>query len=241
MSAANTKAGDETVAVVDFETTGMSPGMGSRATEIAAVLVCGGQIVGRFQSLMNSGAWVPPFIEQFTGISNAMLARAPPSRAVMREVLQFTRGCPLVAHNAAFDRNFWRSESAHAEADADPAHDFACTLLLARRLYPQAPNHRLGTLADLHHLPRSGRAHRALADAEVTAHLLLQMQHDVQTRYATALGPVALTHRHLCELQRTPKAQLDRCFLSPGPRRKAHQSALQLLGQPLSQPVEQAA
>ena len=211
--------GDETVAVVDFETTGMSPGMGSRATEIAAVLVCGGQIVGRFQSLMNSGAWVPPFIEQFTGISNAMLARAPPARAVMREVLQFTRGCPLVAHNAAFDRSFWLSEIAHADADADPAHDFACTLLLSRRLYPQAPNHKLGTLADFHHLPRSGRAHRALADAEVTAHLLLQMQQDVHKRYAAALGDTALAHRHLCELQRTPKAQLARWFQGPLPKK----------------------
>ena len=214
-------ASDETIAVIDFETTGMAPGMGSRATEIAAVLVCGGQIVGRFQSLMNSGAWVPPFIEQFTGISNAMLAKAPPARAVMREVLQFTRGCPLVAHNAAFDRSFWQSETLHAEADSDPAHDFACTLLLSRRLYPQAPNHRLGTLADLHHLPRNGRAHRALADAEVTAHLLLQMQRDTQARYAAALGGATPRHRQLCELQRTPKAQLDRCFLSPAPRQKA--------------------
>ena len=211
--------GDETVAVVDFETTGMSPAMGSRATEIAAVLVCGGQIVGRFQSLMNSGAWVPPFIEQFTGISNAMLARAPPARAVMREVLQFTRGCPLVAHNAAFDRGFWQAETAHAEADTDPAHTFACTLLLSRRLYPLAANYKLGTLADFHQLPRSGRAHRALADAEVTAHLFLQLQQDVQTRYGAALGPVVLAHRHLCELQRTPKAQLDRCFVSPVLRR----------------------
>ncbi len=214
------QSGDETIAVIDFETTGMSPAMGSRATEIAAVLVRSGQIVGRFQSLMNSGAWVPPFIEAFTGISNSMLAKAPPSRAVMRELLQFTRGCPLVAHNAAFDRGFWQAETAQAGADADPAHDFACTLLLARRLYPQAPNHQLGTLADFHHLPRSGRAHRALADAEVTAQLLLQMQHDLRARYAVALDGAALTHRHLCELQRTPKAQLDRCFLSPDRRQK---------------------
>jgi len=218
---------DETIAVIDFETTGMSPGMGSRATEIAAVLVRGGQIVGRFQSLMNSGTWVPPFIEAYTGISNAMLAQAPPSRAVMREVLQFTRGCPLVAHNAAFDRSFWQSETTHADADADPAHDFACTLLLSRRLYPQAPNHKLGTLADFHHLPRSGRAHRALADAEVTAHLLLQMQQDVQARWGAALGHTAPRHRHLCELQRAPKAQLERCFLSPDPRRTVRQTARQ--------------
>ena len=74
----------ETIAVIDFETTGISPGQGARATEIAAVLVQGGQIVARFQCLMNSGAWVPPFIEQLTGISNAMLRSAPPAREVMR-------------------------------------------------------------------------------------------------------------------------------------------------------------
>ena len=73
----------QTLAVIDFETTGMSPAQGARATEIAVVLVEDGQIVGRFQSLMNSGAWVPPFIEQLTGISNAMLTAAPPARAVI--------------------------------------------------------------------------------------------------------------------------------------------------------------
>ena len=202
----------ETLAVIDFETTGMSPAQGARATEIAAVLVQDGQIVGRFQSLMNSGAWVPPFIEQLTGISNQMLAAAPSARAVMREVLQFTRGCPLVAHNAAFDRSFWRAEAQAADCEADPAHDFACTLLLSRRLYPRANNHRLGTLAALHQLPDSGRAHRALADAQTTAHLLLRLQHDVGQRFALQLGGAPVTHALLGQLQRTPRHQLERCW-----------------------------
>jgi DNA polymerase III subunit epsilon len=205
----------ETLAVIDFETTGMSPAQGARATEIAAVLVQDGQIVGRFQSLMNTGAWVPPFIEHLTGISNAMLASAPPARAVMREVLQFTRGCPLVAHNAAFDRGFWRAEAQAAGCEEDPAHDFACTLLLSRRLYPQASNHRLGTLAQLHQLPDSGRAHRALADAQTTAHLLLRLQHDVAQRYARQLAGAPVTHALLGRLQRTPRQQLDRCLSHP--------------------------
>jgi hypothetical protein len=64
------------IAVIDFETTGSSPGQGARATEIAAVLVEGGRIVGHCQSPMYSGAWVPPFIEQLTGLSDAMLADA---------------------------------------------------------------------------------------------------------------------------------------------------------------------
>ena len=201
----------ETVAVIDFETTGISPAQGARATEIAVVLVQGGQIVGRFQSLMHSGAWVPPFIEQLTGISNAMLENAPPARAVMHEVMRFTRGLPLVAHNAAFDRGFWAAEAQRAGCDSDPAHEFACTLLLARRLYPQAANHRLGTLAALHRLPDAGRAHRALADAQTTAHLLLRMQRDACERFADALAGAAITHGLLRALQRAPRTQLERC------------------------------
>jgi DNA polymerase-3 subunit epsilon len=202
----------ETVAVIDFETTGMSPAQGARATEIAAVLVEDGQIVGRFQSLMNAGAWVPPFIEQLTGISNAMVQAAPPARAVMREVLHFTRGVPLVAHNAAFDRGFWAAESALAGCEDDPAHRFACTLLLARRLYPQADNHRLGTLASLHGIAPQGRAHRALADALTTAALLQRMEQDIVQRYGHLLAGRRVCHGLLAGLQRAPRAKLERCL-----------------------------
>lgn len=199
------------IAVIDFETTGISPGQGARATEIAAVLVRGGRIVDRFASLMHSGAWISPFIEQLTGISNAMLADAPPSRAVMHEVMRFTRGCPLVAHNAAFDRGFWRAEALRAGLVEDPAHEFACTVLLSRRLYPQAANHRLGTLAALHRLPSAGRAHRALADAEVTAHLLLQIQRDVSNRFSEELRQREVDHGLLRTLQRSEARALQRC------------------------------
>ena len=212
----------ETIAVIDFETTGLSPAQGARATEIAAVLVQGGRIVDRFQSLMNSGAWVPPFIEQLTGISNRMLATAPPAHAVMREVARFTRGCPLVAHNAAFDRGFWQAEQVLADCEPDDAHAFACTLLLSRRLYPLAENHRLGTLAKLHALPSAGRAHRALADAEVTAHLLLRVQRDVEQRFAGQLGGARASHRLLAALQRAQRTQLERCVAAVGSEVKRH-------------------
>lgn len=201
----------ETIAVIDFETTGISPGQGARATEIAAVLVQDGQIVGRFQSLMNSGAWVPPFIEQLTGITNRMLQGAPPARAVMHEVARFTKGCPLVAHNAAFDRLFWQAELARAECEPDAAHAFACTVLLSRRLYPHAENHRLGTLAKLHALPSAGRAHRALADAEVTAHLLMRMQQDVRERFVNVLAERAVSHALLAAMQRAARGTLAKC------------------------------
>jgi DNA polymerase-3 subunit epsilon len=209
----------DTVAVLDFETTGMSPAMGARATEIAVVLVRGGRIVDRSASLMNSGAWVPPFIEQLTGISNRMLASAPPAAQVMREVAAFTRGCALVAHNASFDRSFWLHERALADAaeggvdvavgsigdGSAPGPVFGCTLLLSRRLYPEAPNHQLGTLARWHGITPTGRAHRALADAEMAGGLWLRIVHDVQDRYAATV-PFGL----LCALQRTPRQQLTR-------------------------------
>jgi DNA polymerase-3 subunit epsilon len=202
----------ETIAVIDFETTGMGPHLGARATEVAAVLVRGGRIVDRYQSLMHSGTWVPPFIEALTGISNAMLRKAPPAAQVMREVMAFTRGCPLVAHNASFDRSFWQAEAALAGAEPDPAHAFACTVLLSRRIYPDAPSHKLGALADWHHLPRSGRAHRALSDAEVTAELWLRLQTDVAERFAAELGQQPVRHALLCEVQKVPRQKLAKAM-----------------------------
>lgn len=200
------------IAVIDFETTGSSPGQGARATEIAAVLVEGGRIVGHYQSLMRSGAWVPPFIEQLTGISNAMLAAAPPAAQVMREVLDFTAGCPLVAHNAAFDRAFWRAEAQRADlCDGSGDAPFACTVRLSRRLFPQVPNHRLGTLASWHGLPDAGRAHRALADATVTAHLLLRLQDELAARLGRDAG-AEIDHALLCSVQTWPVAGVTKAL-----------------------------
>ena len=191
------------LAVIDFETTGATPAQGARATEVAICLLENGRIVDRFASLMNAGVPIPPFITQLTGISNAMLAEAPPSAQVMREAARFVGERTLVAHNAAFDRQFWRAELAHCGLPADQA--FACTVLLSRRLYPEAPNHKLGTLAQWFDLPTSGRAHRALADAEVTAHLLARMLRDLDRRYGCSADPDLLV-----QLQRTAPQQVQR-------------------------------
>jgi DNA polymerase III subunit epsilon len=188
------------IAVIDFETTGISPGMGDRATEVAIVLTERGRVVDRFQSLMNAGVRIPSFITQLTGITNAMVASAPPAETVMRDAARFVGSAPLVAHNAAFDRKFWQAELARADLQAP--HAFACTVLLSRRLYPHAPNHKLGTLVDFHHLPRTGQAHRALADAEMAAALLGQIQHDLRTRH----GMAEPDHARLVALQACPKA-----------------------------------
>ena len=181
------------IAVIDFETTGMAPAQGARATEVAIVLLEGSQVVDRFASLMQTGAWIPPFIEELTGISNAMVAAAPPAEAVMREAARFVGNAPMVAHNAAFDSKFWQSELQHAGLQA--TQPFACTVLLSRRVYPDAPSHKLGNLIDHLGLPRTGRAHRALADAEMAAALLARMQHDLGQRYGVPWPDHALLMR----------------------------------------------
>ncbi len=103
-----------TIAVIDFEMTGMSPGQGARATEIAVVLLRDGRIVDRYSSPMRTGARVPPFITQLTGITDRMLASAPPAEQVMREVTDLTHSCALVVHKPGFDRAFWQQERALA-------------------------------------------------------------------------------------------------------------------------------
>jgi DNA polymerase III subunit epsilon len=120
----------------------------------------------------------------------------------MVDASRFVGNAPLVAHNAAFDRKFWQAELAMAGETA--AHAFACTLLVSRRLYPHAPSHKLGVLVDYHDLPRAGRAHRALADAEMASSLLGQIQHDLRTRH----GVTRPDHSMLMTLQRCAKPAL---------------------------------
>lgn len=187
------------IAVIDFETTGLSPAMGDRATEVAIVMMEGDQVVDRFQSLMNAGRYISSFIEALTGITNAMLAAAPPAERVMADASRFVGSVPMVAHNASFDRRFWQAELTRANLQA--SQPFACTMLVARRLYPQAPSHKLGVLVDYHRLPKAGRAHRAMADAEMAASLLSQIQHDLRVRHRVGKPDHAL----LMNLQRCAK------------------------------------
>ena len=96
-----------------------------------------GRIVERYQSLMNAGVRVPAFIEQLTGISNAMLRTAPSAEQVMNEVNEFVGITPLLAHNAAFDQKFWDFELGRIKRTR--LQNFACSLLLARRLLAVLP------------------------------------------------------------------------------------------------------
>ena len=196
----------ETVAVIDFETTGISPEQGARATEIAAILVSNGTIIDRYQSLMNTGVRIPQFIQELTGITNQMVRAAPPVAKVMGEVAQFVGTYPLIAHNASFDRKFWDAELAQARLTR--RQEFACSMLVARRVFPNAPNHKLGTLIEFANLPVAGQYHRALADAEMTASLILHMEEILISRYRLA----EVTHDMLRAIQRVSRYKLDTCI-----------------------------
>jgi DNA polymerase III subunit epsilon len=196
----------EAVAVIDFETTGLSPDHGDRATEIAAVLVRDGKIVDRYQSLMNAGVRIPAFITELTGITDAMIRKAPPAEEVMREVADFVGDTPLVAHNASFDRKFWDAELKRIRRSR--RQEFACSMLVARRVFPHAPSHKLGVLVEFAKLPVTGRYHRALADAEMAASLLAHMEEELRRRYEIC----DVSHELLREIQSVQKHQLDHCM-----------------------------
>ena len=193
-------------AVIDFETTGLSPALGARPTEVAIVLIAEGKIVDRFQSLMNPGVSIPNDIQVLTGITNEMVRKAPKVEAVMRDAVQFVDTHPIVAHNAAFDSKFWDVEL--RRINGRRKQEFACSMLLARRIFPEAPNHKLGTLVRTLGLPATGRYHRALADAEATAYLLLHIQQELQRRFQLS----AVSHELLVAIQTASRSQLDACI-----------------------------
>lgn len=196
----------QTVAVIDFETTGTSPAHGDRATEIGAVILENGKIVDRYQSLMNAGVPIPPFIQELTGITDAMIRTAPPPEKVMQEVADFVGTLPLVAHNAAFDCKFWDAELARIERRRQ--QDFLCSLLLSRRLLPLAPSHKLGMLVAHMKLPVAGRFHRALADAEMAASLFARLMEELRDCHKVSEVSLALLQR----IQSSPKGQLEKCL-----------------------------
>jgi len=192
------------VIVLDFETTGLSPDGGDRAIEIGAVRIEQGRVTDRFQSLMNPGRRVAAFIEDYTGITNKMLKAAPPCKAVMAEFSDFIEDFDMVAHNASFDSRFLISELQRIKRTY--SGKFACSMLVARRLYQDAPNHKLGTLVAFHQLPNDGTFHRALADAEMTAQLWLKMLIDLEDSYQLQAIPFSLMQ----EIMKTPKTNINK-------------------------------
>jgi DNA polymerase-3 subunit epsilon len=160
------------IVMLDFETTGLSPEMGDRITEVAALRIVGGEIRERYVSLVNCGVRIPSFITGLTGITQEMVDTAPPSQKVVAELLDFIGDDVLSAHNASFDEKFLKAEGWRIGRPTGHC-GLVCSLKLSRRLFPGLPSYKLGNLSSRLGIAFRGSAHRAEADAEVAAHVLL--------------------------------------------------------------------
>lgn len=189
--------------ILDFETTGLQPERGDRITEVGLVRIEGGRVVDRFESLVNCEARVPPHITAFTGITQRMVDEAPPVSDVMRVVADFIGEASVVAHNATFDQRFFIRECRLARIGM-LVQPFICTLRLARRVYPELRSHSLGELVRVLGLTWQGAAHRAAADADVTAALMLRLSQDLEPLYADELVSDQLLRR----VMRTPVGKM---------------------------------
>jgi len=192
------------VIVLDFETTGHSPSLGDRPIEVGAVRIEDDMIVDRFQALMNPGFTISWFIESLTGISNELVAAAPDCEEVMARFADWIGDTPLVAHNVGFDRKFLDAEL--ARIGRERSNPMACTVLASRRLFPEAPNHKLATLVNHLGIFTDGTFHRALADAEMTGHLWIALTDLLRSRYRLDAVPFTLMQ----EVTQIGRTKVDR-------------------------------
>lgn len=206
---------DVTFVVVDLETTGGDPAA-AHITEIGAVKVRGGEVLGEFQTLVCPGVPIPEFIRVLTGITDAMVAQAPRIGQVLPQFLEFARGAVLVAHNAPFDIGFLRAASRELGL-AWSHHAVIDTVTLARRLVPrdETPNHKLGTLAALFGAGTSPD-HRALHDARATVDVLHALLGRAGGTGATTLEELAVLTSRITPTQRRKRHLGDGLPSAPG-------------------------
>ncbi len=156
------------IACVDLETTG-GHAVRDRVIEAGIVLLRDGEVVEEFSTLVNPGMRIPRAIQQFTGITEEMVADAPPFAAVADQLLQRLEGRLFVAHNARFDYGFLRSE--FRRLDRRFRAPVLCTVRLSRALTPDIRGHNLDAVMQRYGIACDAR-HRALGDARVLADFL---------------------------------------------------------------------
>ena len=179
---------EQAIVMLDFETTGLSPAMGDRITEVAALRIVNGRVTERYVSLINCNVRIPAFITGLTGISQAMVDSAPPVSKVVPELLDFIGSDPLSAHNASFDEKFLKAEA--ERLGMAPAHQsLVCSLKLSRRVFPGMASYKLGLLSGQLGIRFRSAAHRAESDAEVAAEVLIHIGRHLGQAYG--LGAVA--------------------------------------------------
>jgi DNA polymerase-3 subunit epsilon len=175
--------------VVDTETNGLA-GDACELTEIGAVLVGGGELHDRWETLLAVREPLSRGIQRFTGISQAMVDEAPPAEAMLPELAEQLRGRVLVAHSAGFDRRVLIQAFARAGLPW-PSPPSLCTVALARRLHPLARQRRLQPLAESLGIDVDV-THRALADAETCARVFCALFGRLCANAATIRDALAL-------------------------------------------------
>ena len=165
---------DTTFVVLDLETTGGSP-RDCAITEIGAVKVRGGEVIGEFQTLINPGGPIPPFITVLTGITDAMVISAPPIGEALFSLIEFLGSCEetvLVAHNAPFDIGFLKSAAEKLQTSW-PRYQVIDTARITRYVVTrdEVRDFKLATLASFFGA-NTNPEHRALADARATVDVL---------------------------------------------------------------------
>jgi DNA polymerase-3 subunit epsilon len=154
---------------LDVETTGLAPGR-HRIIEVAAVIVRNGEPGPHFRSFINPGRHIPQFITSFTGISEAMVRRAPSAAEVLPRFRAFLGERPLVGHNVGFDLGFLNYEADRCALAPAFSIEGLDTIALARRYLTGMRRARLDRVAAALHIP-VGTRHRALPDAMLTAQI----------------------------------------------------------------------
>ena len=171
---------DLSYVVVDVETTGGRAYAGDRITEIAAIVVKGGEITQEFESLVNPQRPIPPMITSLTNITWNMVRNAPTFGDIAQDVASVLRGHVFVAHNAAFDWRFVSSEITRATGGRIDGRRL-CTVKLARRVLPHLPRRSLDYLARYYDVEITQR-HRAGGDARATARVLIRLLRELAHR-----------------------------------------------------------
>ena len=161
--------------ILDLETSGAAPSTGAAITEIGAVKVRGGEIIGEFQTFVNPQHGLPDFITSLTGITDEMLSDAPKIKSVLPGFFEFLgshKETVLVAHNAPFDLGFLKAAAAKHQYPW-PKYPVIDTVRIARSVLDrdEVPNCKLSTLATFFGA-RTSPTHRALDDARATVDVL---------------------------------------------------------------------
>ena len=170
--------------VLDVETTGLSA-RNNHIIEIGIVKVKNLKITGRFQSFVNPGCDIPYFITQLTGITNDDVYDAPNFGNLLDDINNFIGSSVISGHNLSFDDSFLSYE--YIRNNHEPlSNEKVCTLKIARRLFPSLRSKSLSSVSSYLKLKNSN-AHRALADAEVTAHALIKMKKSCRKKKTSKL------------------------------------------------------